>query len=258
MTDAVRGGSNPTVRYPSYIDFDRFIDVDRLKSLDQFITGRIERHIRDRQDSYFLNLHRLDQSSPYRPGVREIWLSKTAPTTEYNYLDLDKPGLWEFAEAAVEFAPVMDFIATLPFAATGRILIIYDDGGNSVPAHRDHEDTEVCNEFIWMRTNFNKPFYLLNPDTGEKRYVTSHSAWFDSVNQFHGADGADRLSFSIRVDGIFSDRLREQIPYPSHGRAAAPAVWAAAEMKDALGNIYWPADRPVIESRQSVISRKLP
>ena len=227
MIDFRMDSSIQTACYPAYVDFDPFVDVDRLRSLDSFITTRIQQHIEDRRDSYFLNLHRLDQSSPYQPGVREIWLSQTRPETAYNYLDLDKPELWYPTEAAAEFKPLMDFINTLPFAATGRMLIIYDDSGNAVPAHRDHEDPEVCNEFIWMRTNFNKRFYLLNPESGAKLYVTSYSAWFDTVNQFHGADGNDTLSFSIRVDGIFNDVLRQQIPFPSQCRAATPMLWAA-------------------------------
>lgn len=212
--------------YPSYVDFDRYIDVPHLRSLDAFLTRRIEAHIKEEQDSFFLNQHRLDDSTPYVPGVREIWLSRTRPGTAYDYLDLDKPDLWEPTPAAEEFAPLIEFIRKLPFAATGRILIIYDNGGNAVPAHRDHVDTQRCNEFIWMRTNFNKQFYMLNPDSGEQLYVESHSAWFDSVNQYHGADAATGLSFSIRVDGLFSDELRRRIPYPDVSRSAASALWA--------------------------------
>jgi hypothetical protein len=108
------------------------------------------------------------------------------------------------------------------------MLIIYDDSGREVPAHRDHDSEDLCHEFIWMRTNFDKPFYMLDPGTGEKLYVSSHSAWFDTVNQFHGADSTGGLSFSIRVDGRFTDDFRRLIPFPESGRAAAPALWAGA------------------------------
>ncbi len=227
-----RNGHAMRAHDPSYVDMDRFIDVARLKALDGFLAERIEEHIRSEQDSFFLNQHRLEPDAPYAPGVREIWLTRTVPGTPYDYLDLDKPALWEPTEAATEFAPLMDFIRALPFAALGRALIIYDNGGNSVPAHRDHVDPDLCHEFIWMRTRFNKRFYMLNPNSGEKHYVASHSAWFDSVNQFHGADGAADLSFSIRIDGIFSDELRKQIPALDEARAAIPAVWAA-QLQDA-------------------------
>jgi hypothetical protein len=106
------------------------------------------------------------------------------------------------------------------------MLIIYDDTATSVPAHRDHLNTDVCNNFIWFRTNLKKPFYMLNHRTNEKLPVESYSAWFDTVNQFHGSDPQDGLSFSIRVDGIFTDEFRQRIPVPSSNLASMPALWA--------------------------------
>jgi hypothetical protein len=44
---------------------------------------------------------------------------------------------------------------------------------------------------------------MLNHLTNEKLYVESYSAWFDSVNQYHGSDSIDGLSFSIRVGRHF-------------------------------------------------------
>jgi hypothetical protein len=70
---------------------------------------------------------------------------------------------------------------------------------------------------------------MLDPETGERCTVGSHAAWFDTVNQFHGADASGGLSFSIRVDGVFSDEFRRNIPFPRTGRAAAPAIWAQAD-----------------------------
>jgi hypothetical protein len=172
----------------------------------------------------------LDGRAPERPGPRMVYLARSSRGHGLEaYYDLDDTDVWRPSEEeAAEFPELMDFLATLPFAATGRMLIIYDDSGREVPAHRDHDSAELCHEFIWMRTNFDKPFYMLDPQTGEKLYVTSHSAWFDTVNQFHGADATGALSFSIRVDGRFTDDLRRRIPFPASGRAAAPALWAGA------------------------------
>lgn len=152
------------------------------------------------------------------------------------YYDLDDIDVWRTSEEASEFSELMVFIATLPLAANGRMLIIYDDSGREVPAHRDHDGQDLCHEFIWLRTNFDKPFYMLNPETGDRRYVESHSAWFDTVNQFHGADATGGLSFSLRIDGRFSDSLRSLIPFPASGRSAAPALWAGAGMRPAECN----------------------
>lgn len=215
--------------YPSYKSFDEFINVAKLQSLDEYITERIKAHIKTEKDDFFLNLHRLDENSPYQPGVREIWLTRTKSGVPYDYLDLDRTDVWQFTEAAEEFAELMDFIAALPFKATGRMLIIYDDSGAAVPAHRDHTETDICHEFIWFRTNLKKPFYMLNHQTNEKLYVESYSAWFDSVNQYHGSESKDGLSFSIRVDGVFTDEFRRKIPKPPANAASTPSYWACLE-----------------------------
>jgi len=217
---------DPRIRYPCYQSFDEIVDVERLKSLDGYVTERINRHAQAQRDDYFQNEHRLDEASPYEPGVREIWLSRTKPGVPYNYLDLDKPELWEPSATAEEFPLLMDFIATLPFAATGRMLIIYDNAAHPVPAHRDHMNAEICHDFIWLRTNRTKPFYVLDHRTGTKLYVESYSAWFDTVNQFHGTDVIPGLSFSIRIDGRFKDELARAIPVPRCNPASKPALWA--------------------------------
>jgi hypothetical protein len=213
------------ITYPCYKSFDPFIDVERLKSLDAYIAERIKRHIAARKEiQFYTGPYRLKGSSPDRPGSRMIYLAQSKLPD--SYFDLDKTELWEPTEATSEFSLLMDFIATLPFKATGRMLIMYDDAYRPVPAHRDHTDSETCHEFIWFRTNLRKPFFMLNHQTDEKLYVESYSAWFDTVNQFHGTDPTEGLSFSIRVDGRFTDAFRKRIPTPAYNPASAPALWA--------------------------------
>jgi hypothetical protein len=216
--------------YPSYVDFDPFIDVARLRALDGYVRGRLQRRLERARDlQFYTGPFLLDGRAPDRPGPKMVYLAHSSRGNGLEaYYDLDDTQVWQRSADAGEFSELMDFIATLPFAATGRMLIIYDDSGRAVPAHRDHDSDDLCHEFIWLRTNFDKPFYMLDPATGAKVYVEGHSAWFDTVNQFHGADETGGLSFSIRVDGRFSDAFRAQIPFPASGRAAAPALWAGA------------------------------
>ena len=213
--------------YPSYMDLDRFIDVPRLRSLNGFLVERIEARLSAAKDiAFYTGPFLLDAQAPSVPGSRMIYLSR--PRARDDYYDLDQPEMWQPSDEVAEFAPLMDFIATLPFKATGRMLIMYDPTGRAVSAHRDHDSSELCHEFIWFRTNFDKPFYMLDPATGQQQYVRSHAAWFDTVHQFHGADASGGLSFSIRVDGQFTDAFREQIPFPATRRASAPSLWAQA------------------------------
>ena len=217
---------DPQVAYPCYKSFDEFIDVERLKSLDGYITERIRQHIQAQKDiQFYTGPFRLKDSSPALPGSRMIYLAQSKEPD--NYFDLDKTELWQRTPEADEFYWLMDFISTLPFKATGRMLIMYDDIARPVTAHRDHASTDVCHEFIWFRTNMNKPFYMFNHRTDEKKYVESYSAWFDTVNQYHGTDAGKGLTFSVRVDGIFTDEFRKRIPTPpAHNLASTPALWA--------------------------------
>jgi hypothetical protein len=213
--------------YPSYKGIDAFIDVDRLVALDGYISERLRARCTAAEDrKFFTGPFLLDSDAPERPGSRMIELSRSRAPEDY--YDLDRAELWEPSPDAAEFAPLMEFIATLPFAATARMLIMYDASGRAVPAHRDHDSIDLCHEFIWFRTNLSKPFYMLDPDSGERAYVAGHAAWFDTVNQFHGADASGGLSFSIRVDGVFSDAFRRAIPFASYNRAATPSIWAHA------------------------------
>ena len=181
--------------------------------------------------AFYTGPFRLQETAPDRPGSRMVYLAQSSrPDT---YFDLDKSELWHPTQASSEFSLLMDFIATLPFKSTGRMLIMYDDVSRPVTAHRDHTDRNICHEFIWFRTNLKKPFYLLNPTTNRKTYVQSYTAWFDTVNQFHGSDAAEGLTFSIRVDGTFTDEFRKQIPPPIPNNAAAtPALWASLEIAE--------------------------
>jgi hypothetical protein len=219
---------DPAIRYPSYKSFDEFIDVERLRSLDSYIRERIRRRILENDDpKFYTGPYTVREENAGRPGSRMIYLAESSMPD--SYFDLDKTDLWHRTEAASEFTLLMDFIETLPFKATGRMLIMYDDMPREVPAHRDHTETEVLHDFVWFRTNLSKPFYMLNVQTSESKTVEGYSAWFDTVNQFHGSSAIDSLAFSVRVDGIFADEFRKQIPRPPYNAASTPSYWASIE-----------------------------
>jgi hypothetical protein len=219
---------DPRITFPCYKPFDDWIDVERLKSLDGYVMERVERHVQARRDDKFhTGPLTITAAAPKVAGSRIIYLSKSKRA--FRYTDLNVADLWEPTEASVEFAQLMDFIRTLPFERTARMMIMYDASGSAVAAHRDHGAIRTCHEFVWFRTNKEKPFYMLNHRTGEKKYVESYSAWFDTCNQFHGADASGGLSVSIRVDGTFSDELRKRIPVPAYNAASTASLWACSE-----------------------------
>ncbi|MFN2501704.1 MAG: hypothetical protein ABR530_06810 [Pyrinomonadaceae bacterium] len=226
-----RAKVHPTICYPSYKSFDEFIDVERLRSLDGYLIQRIKRRLNTDDDlKFYTGPYTLNEDKAGRPGSRMIYLSRSDRPDDY--FDLDKTELWSPTPEADEFSLLMDYIASLPFESTGRMLIMYDHIRRDVPPHRDHVEVDICHEFLWFRTNLKKRFYMLNRETGEKKYVEGYSAWFDSVNQYHGSDGYDGLSFSIRVDGKFTNEFRSRVPKPPYNAASAPSFWASRDPKE--------------------------
>jgi hypothetical protein len=233
------------------MNLDRFIDVRRLRALDGYIRERLEKRLQSAKDlAFYTGPFVLDGRDPHLPGSRMVYLAQSE--REQDYYDLDNCDLWHPTPDAEEFSELMDFIGSLPFEATARMIIMYDDSGRAVSAHRDHDSTDLCHEFIWFRSNLDKPFYMLDSQSGERLYVESHSAWFDTVNQFHGADATGAFSFSIRVDGRFNQQFRHLIPTDAHNRAAAAARWSNVERgrkgqpgcSTCLGQIPGAPDRP--------------
>lgn len=224
-TESFYAEVDSSVLYPSYKSFDEFIDIERLRSLDGYMMQRIKRHIQMHEDlKFYTGPYCLQNNAPIRPGPRMIYLAYSELPD--SYFDLDRTELWHPTAYATEFALLMDFVKTLPFEATGRMLIIYDDARREVPAHRDHIETDICHEFLWFRTNLRKPFYMFNEQTNEKKYIDGYTAWFDTVNQYHGSDAADGLTFSVRIDGKFTDEFRAKIPKPKTNSASTASFWA--------------------------------
>ena len=211
------------INYPCYKSLDAFIDVERLKALDADIVRALERRTQD--NKFHTGPFTLNNDDDKVPGGCEIPLTVNKNKT-YRYYQLDQAELWSPSAESVEFPSLMEFIRSLPFKSTGRMIILYDTNSNAVTAHRDHARRETCHEFIWFRTRLSKPFYVMNHRTKERKYVESYSAWFDTLNQFHGADAAPGLSISIRVDGKFTDEFRSRIPIPDFNAASTPALWA--------------------------------
>jgi len=217
---------DPRIEYPSYKSLDEFIDVERLKALDGYVKEKVLQHLREQEMPKFnTGAFKSKLLSKVEPGSKVIPLTES--TRSFEYYDLDKPEFWVPSKYAEDFSELMDFIETLPLKETARIMIMCDNKGRAVTPHRDHPNPEVRHEFVWFRTNFEKPFYMQDSKTRKKEYIDSYSAWFDTVNQFHGSERTGKLAISIRVDGIFSDEFRQQIPTPERNPASTAALWAS-------------------------------
>jgi hypothetical protein len=95
---------------------------------------------------------------------------------------------------------------------------------NGIPwEHRDPEDPVTgifdpdnqnpsgqISEFIHIKTDCDRPFYVIHPNTKEKVFINARSAWWDE-RDWHGGYPIQRPSFTVRVNGRFSDEFREKL-----------------------------------------------
>lgn len=98
------------------------------------------------------------------------------------------------------------------FNEYGRVTFFINHPGTSGALHKDYPNLDTANqdEFIWISFNDRKQFFLYNQDTEEKTYVTGHCNWFNTGN-WHGSDPVTQSSYTLRVDGIFSDSFKSKL-----------------------------------------------
>lgn len=127
------------------------------------------------------------------------------------YSDKHKSDACAYTDNRRFFPELIAFAEALPFRELGRIVLFVSDCNSVGHIHRDHpEPREGLEEFIWMVTRRDKKFFVYDEDTDTRHYIRSHAAFFNN-NDYHGYDPVPKMTFSIRVDGVFDDRLRAQL-----------------------------------------------
>lgn len=137
-----------------------------------------------------------------------------------NYLLKHDPSACQLSPDAHRFTDFLKWIDDQDlFVMYGRVVVFITPPGIVHPAHHDYSflgegaSLNRVDEFIWMRTNLSKQFGLYdNSSPRNFKPINSYTAWFNN-DQYHGGPPtpADEWSFSIRIDGIFSDRIRKGI-----------------------------------------------
>ena len=106
-----------------------------------------------------------------------------------------------------EFDFLINFIKELNiFEDIGNIVIIINDKFEKGVEHKDHGCKDWVSEFIWIRTNNDKLFYIRDK-LGYTHTNKCNLMWFDDT-MFHNIHPINKDSFSIRVDGKFNPSFR--------------------------------------------------
>jgi hypothetical protein len=99
----------------------------------------------------------------------------------------------------------------------GRVAIFLNEPGVSTPAHLDSSDASRRDEFIWMSLDHRKKMFVYDPEAEQKHYLNTVIGTFDATN-YHGADPGDLASWSLRIDGVFSDDFLDRTSLKNHYR----------------------------------------
>jgi hypothetical protein len=120
-------------------------------------------------------------------------------------------------EVANYFPNVIQWIKDLkgPVFQTieGATFFLLEAGGVPFEHHdpaTNEEDRKHVPEFIHIKTDLDRPFYLKDYTTGEKSYINTRVAWWNE-RDWHGGEPIARPTYTFRIDGVFTAEFREKI-----------------------------------------------
>lgn len=185
--------------YGSYIKYMR----KYLKEDPDMITGLT----RDQQNIFFKLYEGMFSASTvcYIRNFKD-------PASLKSYLRKSTADGTDWTDNKEIFSNLIDWIYNqLPFTEVGRILFFIHEHNCEIPIHRDGTNYHPhTNEFLWINPRGTKKFFVYNEETGEKNYVNTPVAFFNDLD-LHGGDPINSMSWSLRVDGTFTDEFRKQL-----------------------------------------------
>jgi len=145
----------------------------------------------------------------------------------YIYYFLWEEGSWDdrtaprkLTEEAAYFPNVVKWVEKLQgtiFEHIGRVIFFHCEADGIPFEHRDLDAKNGINvvkphrnEFIHVRPNTKKAFYLWDPETKDKTYLNTRAAWWNDVD-WHGGEQIIEQSYSLRIDGKFTEAFRRQL-----------------------------------------------
>jgi hypothetical protein len=145
----------------------------------------------------------------------------------YIYYYLWEEGSWDDRTAprqltpeAAHFPNVVKWVESLVgtvFEDIGRVIFFHCEADGIPFEHRDLDAKNGVNvikphrnEFIHIRPNTKKAFYLWDPETKDKTYLNCRAAWWNDID-WHGGEKIMEQSYSLRIDGKFTEEFRKKL-----------------------------------------------
>lgn len=111
---------------------------------------------------------------------------------------------------------VENMVGTI-FEDIGRVIFFHCEADGIPFEHRDLDaknGVDVVkphrNEFIHIRPNTKKAFYLWDPGKKNKIYLNTRAAWWNDTD-WHGGERIMEQSYGLRIDGKFTEDFRKRL-----------------------------------------------
>jgi hypothetical protein len=145
----------------------------------------------------------------------------------YIYYFLWEEGSWDdrtaprkLTEEAAYFPNTVKWVESLigtVFEDIGRVIFFHCEADGIPFEHRDLDAKNGMNktfphrnEFIHIRPNTKKAFYLWDPELKNKTYLNTRAAWWNDQD-WHGGEKIMEQSYSLRIDGKFTEEFRKTL-----------------------------------------------
>ena len=145
----------------------------------------------------------------------------------YIYYYLWEEGSWDDRTAprkltpeAEHFPGTVEWVEKLQgtiFQNIGRVIFFHCEADGIPFEHRDLDAKNGIdiikphrNEFIHIRPNTKKAFYIWDPESKNKIYLNTRAAWWNDTD-WHGGERIIEQSYSLRIDGKFTDDFRKKL-----------------------------------------------
>jgi hypothetical protein len=117
-----------------------------------------------------------------------------------------------YTEISQYFPSLINWINQLKvFSHIGKAYFLVLEGGGISIEHCDLNPRDgVINEFIHIRSDLTRPFYIKDMNTSEKFYINTKAVYFNDQD-YHGGDATPNSTYALRIDGVFSDEFRKHI-----------------------------------------------
>lgn len=93
-------------------------------------------------------------------------------------------------------------------------LMVLEAGGipweHCDPETSQEDEENFIPEFIHFKTDLDRPFYMVDPNTNKRVYINTRVAWWNE-RDWHGGESIHRPTYTLRINGRFSDEFKKKI-----------------------------------------------